>query len=252
MTSMASMPTRRALKEFWRTAGDLVSAGLRALRRVLVEGGRRRHLCAPCDALVAIVEPPCCRTCGLPFYGEVRGGRCAPTARSSNPRSGRGGPAFCSRVRALARARAQIPPGAACAGGHGRAHPGRPRAWPTTFAGPCWCRCRCIPGRSANAVQPESAAGASSLRPRAVRERGSRSPCGASWTRRRRRRLDRRTRQANLKNAFALRKGADINPAERYVLIDDVFTTGSTLNACAVVLRRAGGVNLDVVTFGHG
>jgi ComF family protein len=64
--------------------------------------------------------------------------------------------------------------------------------------------------------------------------------------------LDRKTRQANLKNAFALRKGAGINPADRYVLIDDVFTTGSTLNACALVLRRAGGVNLDVVTFGHG
>ena len=64
--------------------------------------------------------------------------------------------------------------------------------------------------------------------------------------------LDRRTRQANLKNAFALRKGAAINAADRYVLIDDVFTTGSTLNACAAVLRRSGGMNLDVVTFGHG
>jgi ComF family protein len=64
--------------------------------------------------------------------------------------------------------------------------------------------------------------------------------------------LDRQTRQANLKNAFALREGADINAAERYVLIDDVFTTGSTLNACATVLRRAGALNLDVVTFGHG
>jgi predicted amidophosphoribosyltransferase len=64
--------------------------------------------------------------------------------------------------------------------------------------------------------------------------------------------LDRRTRQENLKNAFALRKGADVNSAERYVLIDDVFTTGSTLNACASVLRRAGGVSVDVVTFGHG
>jgi ComF family protein len=64
--------------------------------------------------------------------------------------------------------------------------------------------------------------------------------------------LDRRTRQANLKNAFALRNGAAINPGERYVLIDDVFTTGSTLNACATVLRRAGCLNLDIVTFGHG
>jgi predicted amidophosphoribosyltransferase len=36
------------------------------------------------------------------------------------------------------------------------------------------------------------------------------------------------------------------------VLVDDVFTTGSTLNSCAGVLREAGAVNLDVVTFGHG
>jgi predicted amidophosphoribosyltransferase len=64
--------------------------------------------------------------------------------------------------------------------------------------------------------------------------------------------LDRRTRQANLKNAFALRKPAAIKAGERYVLIDDVFTTGSTLNACAAVLRRAGCLKLDVVTFGHG
>ncbi|MDB6114250.1 MAG: utilization protein GntX, partial [Lacunisphaera sp.] len=63
---------------------------------------------------------------------------------------------------------------------------------------------------------------------------------------------DRAARQKNLKNAFALASGATINPAQRYVLVDDVFTTGSTLNACAAVLRRAGAVNLDVITFGHG
>jgi len=64
--------------------------------------------------------------------------------------------------------------------------------------------------------------------------------------------FDRAARQENLKNAFALAKGATINPAQRYVLVDDVFTTGSTLNACATVLRRGGALNLDVVTFGHG
>jgi predicted amidophosphoribosyltransferase len=36
------------------------------------------------------------------------------------------------------------------------------------------------------------------------------------------------------------------------VLVDDVFTTGSTLNGCARTLRRAGALNLDVVTFAHG
>jgi competence protein ComFC len=63
---------------------------------------------------------------------------------------------------------------------------------------------------------------------------------------------DRETRQENLKNAFALAPAATINPAQRYVLVDDVFTTGSTLNSCATALRRGGALILDVVTFGHG
>jgi ComF family protein len=64
--------------------------------------------------------------------------------------------------------------------------------------------------------------------------------------------FDRRTRLRNLKNAFALAPDVTLNPRHHYVLVDDVFTTGSTLNSCARVLRRAGGLNLDVVTFGHG
>jgi ComF family protein len=64
--------------------------------------------------------------------------------------------------------------------------------------------------------------------------------------------FDRRTRRQNLKNAFALARSAVINSAQHYILVDDVFTTGSTLNSCAGVLRRAGSLNLDVVTFGHG
>ena len=64
--------------------------------------------------------------------------------------------------------------------------------------------------------------------------------------------FDRRTRGANLKNAFALARGAALNPVQHYLLVDDVFPIGSTLNSCARTLRRAGGLNLDVVTFGHG
>jgi ComF family protein len=64
--------------------------------------------------------------------------------------------------------------------------------------------------------------------------------------------FDRETRRENLKNAFALAPRATINPAERYILVDDVFTTGSTLNSCATVLRRGGAVRLDILTFGHG
>jgi predicted amidophosphoribosyltransferase len=64
--------------------------------------------------------------------------------------------------------------------------------------------------------------------------------------------FDRPTRLANLKNAFALAPRVTLNPLRRFVLIDDVFTTGSTLNHCARVLREGGCVNVDVVTLAHG
>jgi ComF family protein len=64
--------------------------------------------------------------------------------------------------------------------------------------------------------------------------------------------FDRRTRLTNLKNAFALAPGVTLNPLRRFVLIDDVFTTGSTLNHCARVLRARGCVNVDVLTLAHG
>ncbi|WP_225919541.1 ComF family protein [Actomonas aquatica] len=63
---------------------------------------------------------------------------------------------------------------------------------------------------------------------------------------------DRRTRRKRMKNAFAGREGTAITAESRYILVDDVFTTGSTLNACAHALRRAGAVSIDVITFAHG
>ena len=64
--------------------------------------------------------------------------------------------------------------------------------------------------------------------------------------------FDLRAREENLKNAFALSSKVSIDCSLRYILVDDVFTTGSTLNACAAVLRRAGVVQLDVATLAHG
>ena len=65
-------------------------------------------------------------------------------------------------------------------------------------------------------------------------------------------RLNQRERHQNVKNAFALAPDAVLIPDQQYILVDDVFTTGSTLNACARVLRNAGANRLKVVTIGHG
>lgn len=64
--------------------------------------------------------------------------------------------------------------------------------------------------------------------------------------------LNRSKRCQNVKNAFALAPNTVLNPAKLYIIIDDVFTTGSTLNACARVLRKAGANRLQIATIGHG
>ncbi|MEM7790727.1 MAG: double zinc ribbon domain-containing protein [Verrucomicrobiota bacterium] len=65
-------------------------------------------------------------------------------------------------------------------------------------------------------------------------------------------RLSRAERNKNVKNAFALAADAVVIRDLNYILVDDVFTTGSTLNACATVLRDAGVTRLKVATIGHG
>ena len=64
--------------------------------------------------------------------------------------------------------------------------------------------------------------------------------------------FNRQERRRNLKNAFSLRQNRAIDPAKRYIIVDDVFTTGSTINACAAALLSAGASRVDALTFGHG
>lgn len=63
--------------------------------------------------------------------------------------------------------------------------------------------------------------------------------------------LTRDQRAANMHRAFAVRPGADL-PGRRLVLVDDVFTTGATTNACARALRDAGAAEVCVWTVARG
>ncbi len=58
---------------------------------------------------------------------------------------------------------------------------------------------------------------------------------------------DTEARRRNVRDAFAVTAGTDI-AGRRLLLVDDVFTTGATVNACARILLRAGAADVGVLT----
>ena len=63
--------------------------------------------------------------------------------------------------------------------------------------------------------------------------------------------LDRRGRRQNLRDAFILGKNADVTNMN-LLLVDDVLTTGSTLDACAAVLLESGARSVRALTAARG
>jgi ComF family protein len=218
----------------------------------LVEAGAYRHLCPECASGIDFVGPFHCPICGHPFARETDGPGDCPHCRGLDPayEASRSAVLFRGPVRSMLIELKYR------------------RGWHVIddLAG--------ILRRSPSVL--ECARGSVlvpvPLHPRKLRERGynqsdllaralAREAGGGARVEAHLRRIEdtpsqtslgRRARQANLKNAFALAPGARLNPGLRYVLVDDVFTTGSTINCCARTLRRAGCLKLEVVTFSHG
>ena len=63
--------------------------------------------------------------------------------------------------------------------------------------------------------------------------------------------FDRRRRMKNLREAFRVRRNAAVE-GKRLLLVDDVLTTGSTLDECARMLLRAGAEAIDALTVTRG
>jgi len=61
--------------------------------------------------------------------------------------------------------------------------------------------------------------------------------------------LTRPMRRKNLQGAFAVPQNRKVSVIDKHmVLVDDVLTTGATVEACAKVLRRAGAAKVSVLT----
>lgn len=59
--------------------------------------------------------------------------------------------------------------------------------------------------------------------------------------------LNRKDRGENIKNAFHVKDAGNIQ-GRRILLVDDVFTTGATIEECARVLKKEGAEKIDVLT----
>ena len=64
-------------------------------------------------------------------------------------------------------------------------------------------------------------------------------------------RLDREERMENLRDAFRIQHARRV-AGSHLILVDDVFTTGSTVDECARVLKKAGAVSVRVITVARG
>ena len=220
----------------------------------LVEGGGLRYVCSDCEKKITLVQGPHCKTCGYPFPGAVDENtmRVCPHCKELNPsyREGRTVLLFKEVARSLVHALKY----------EQRLHvlEDMRRLAERNTDLMDWIRGKTlIPvplhtrkkrERGYNQAElwamelAKAAGGDTNVKQLLIRKRDTPSQTL----------LDRRERIRNLQNAFALVRRAVINPDHNYLLVDDVFTTGSTLNSCAKVLRKAGALALDVVTFGHG
>lgn len=245
---------RDAKQEIRRFVGGLLDAAFPALCVECgsdVEGSPFAGVCGDCSRRVFLIDSPRCLTCGFPFHGETESRPHCPHCEHLTPEFGRGWSValFRGPVRGLIHAlkyekgfwalrdlRLLL-----------ERAPGLPEWIGDATLVPVPLHRRKLRERGYNQgelIVAEARAVFPMSRSAALLERVLDT---ASQTQ-----FDRQARVRNLKNAFSLRRNRAIEPGQRYIVVDDVFTTGSTLNACAAALRKAGARQVDVLALGHG
>ncbi len=63
--------------------------------------------------------------------------------------------------------------------------------------------------------------------------------------------LPRREREENMRDAFRVPQDVALNPTHLYIVLDDVVTTGATLQAAVLALRSAGATHILPIALAH-
>jgi predicted amidophosphoribosyltransferase len=206
-------------------------------RRCLVCGASGAQLCAACRHGLPPLEPPLCERCGAPTAWPVR--RCREcTGRRLAFACARAAVAYDDSVRRLVDAWKErgLRRLAEDAAGLVAERVPPPPATVLTFVPPDRARSAQRGHHPADRLA-RSLAGRWQLpcEPLLLRSGAARRQRGLSLAERRR----------NVAGAFAARRPV----SDTVVLVDDVYTSGSTVSAAAAALRAAGAQRVDVVTF---
>lgn len=233
---------------------DLVFPALCPVCERRLGAGRRDPLCGACWAALERIASPCCRVCGLPF------GQLAPVEPAGKETAEH----LCGRCRRQpppydhARSAARYA-GVAREAVHAFKFGGR-RAMAAPLGDLLVEAMACLPPRSPDLIVPVP------LHARRARERGFnqsgllarrlgqslRCPVRADLLVRTahtppQTELSGEARRLNVRKAFAVRCPSALE-GRHVILVDDVFTTGSTAAACARSLKRAGALSVVVLT----
>lgn len=239
-------PQVRPRGQMWRAALDLVFPPLCVACRRPVAAAH--NLCADCWSKVSFIDGPECAQCGLPFEIDPGPGTLCAACHAKPPAFDRVRSVMryddASKAPILAFKRADrldIVPAFA----RWLARSGRPLIEQADLIVPVplhrtrlWSRRFNQAALLANALSRISGVPTDPLLLMRIRATESQGVMPSASARRR-----------NVQGAFKVASGRELTIRERTVLVvDDVFTTGATLESCAKALKRAGAARVLALT----
>jgi ComF family protein len=242
----------KAATKYWITYVDLLFPRCCIQCARSADAEHYKYLCKRCARQFFLCHEPSCHFCGQPFWGSFSDSRICPNCLELSPKFSEGKTLFLAKDVG----RSLIHELKYAAGFYVlqdiQALIGKSAYWRAFFSDTILCPVPLHPRKMRQRGYNQSKKIAICIAQCFPLQTEVQAPLIRITDTQSQTTLNREQRRQNIKNAFAIRADTVLNPHLCYVIVDDVFTTGATLNACATVLRTAGAQKIKTFTLGHG